>query len=149
MAIIPSKSTKHGFKWKLTSLSTCRVFDHICMLNSLAVRGRRSRLVSSLAFGTTIYEISSFFTKIGNMYIKWKLKTFQIRIWHGKVWFVMKNLQKIGFLWFLPSVLRGFLAAGPVRTALGTKIGQVIPGTSQIFYISLLAQTCSKWIKLV
>ena len=75
IAIFPSKSTKHGLKWKLTSLPICRVFDHLSMLNSLVVRGRRSSLVWSLAFGTTIFENASFFTYIGNMYIKWKLKT--------------------------------------------------------------------------
>ena len=78
------------------------------MLNSLVVRGRWSSLVWLRAFGTTIFEILSFFTYIGNMYIKWKLKTFQIRIWHEKVWFVMKNLQKIGILRFLPLVLMRF-----------------------------------------
>ena len=76
ITIFPSKSTKHGLKWKLTSLPICRVFDHFSMLNSLVVRGRRSSLVWSLAFGTTIFENASFFTYIGNMYIKWKLKTF-------------------------------------------------------------------------
>ena len=76
MANFPPKSTKHGLRWKLTSLPICRVFDHFSMLNSLVVRGRRSSLVWSLAFGTTIFENASFFTYIGNMYIKWKLKTF-------------------------------------------------------------------------
>ncbi len=75
IAIFPSKSTKHGLKWKLTSLPICRMFDHFSMLNGLVGRGRRSSLVWLLAFGTTIFEISSFFIYIGNMYIKWKLKT--------------------------------------------------------------------------
>ena len=79
------KSIKYGLKWKLTSLPICRVFDHFSLLNSLVVRGHRSSLVWSLAFGTTIFENSWFFTYIGNMYIKWKLKTFQIRIWHEKI----------------------------------------------------------------
>ena len=61
IAIFSSKSTKHGLKWKLTSSPICRVFDHFSMLNSLVGRGRRSTLVCLLAFGTTIFEISSFF----------------------------------------------------------------------------------------
>ena len=97
IAIFPSKSTKHGPKWKLTSLPICRVFDHFSMLNSLVVRGRRSSLVWSLAFGTTIFEILKFFTNIGNMYIKWKLKTFQIRIWHKKYNLLWKNCKKLIF----------------------------------------------------
>ena len=39
------KSTKQGFKWKLTSLSTCRVFEHHPKFNSFAIRWRRSSLI--------------------------------------------------------------------------------------------------------
>ena len=102
IAIFPFKSTKHGFKWKLTSLPYCREFDHLSMLNSLVVRWRRSSLIWPLSFGTTIFENLSFFTYMGNIYIKWKLKTFQIWIWHKKIQFLMKNLQKIEFSRFLP-----------------------------------------------
>ena len=40
-----SKSTKQGHKWKLASLSTCRVFEHHPKLDSLAVRWRRNSLL--------------------------------------------------------------------------------------------------------
>ena len=108
IAIFPSKSTKQGLKWNMTSLPYCRVFDHFSMLNSLVVKWHRNSLAWSLAFGITIFEISLFFTYISNMYIKSKLKTFQIRIWHEKISFIMKNLQKIDFSWFLRSVSMRF-----------------------------------------
>ena len=102
------KSTKHDLKWKLASSPICRVFDHFSMLNSLVVRWRRSSLVWPRSFGTTIFENLSFFTYMGNMYIKWKLKTFQIWIWHKKIQFLMKNLQKIEFSWLLPQFDENF-----------------------------------------
>ena len=39
------KSTKQGLKWKLTSLYTCRVFEHHPKLHSFAVRRHRSWLL--------------------------------------------------------------------------------------------------------
>ena len=39
------KSTKHGLKWKLASLSTSRAFEHHPKLHSFVVRCRRSSLL--------------------------------------------------------------------------------------------------------
>ena len=39
------KSTKHGLKWKLASLSTYRAFEHHPKLHSFVVRCRRSSLL--------------------------------------------------------------------------------------------------------
>ena len=43
-----------------------------------------------LAFEAKIFENSHFFTYIGNMYIKWKLESFYIQIWHKKIELVIK-----------------------------------------------------------
>ena len=40
-----SWNTKHGLKWKLTSLSTSRAFEHLPKLHSFVVRWRRSSLL--------------------------------------------------------------------------------------------------------
>ena len=51
-----SKSTKHDLKWKLGSLSTKRVIEHIAMMYSFARRGRQSSLVWLWKFASFWYE---------------------------------------------------------------------------------------------
>ena len=51
----PCKSFINGLKWKLTSLSTCRVFEHHPKLHSFAVRWRRSSLLWPRKFSNFRY----------------------------------------------------------------------------------------------
>ena len=60
------------------------------------------------AFGTTIFENSSFLTNIDNMYIKWKLRTFWIQIWHKKYNLLWKKLHKKSFSKFSSHFLLHF-----------------------------------------
>ena len=107
-----SKWIKHGLKWKLGSLSTKRVIEHIAMMYSFARRGRQSSLVWLWKFASFWYEKFEnlpFFTYIGNMYIKWKLKTFWIQIWHKKIQFALKFFAKNGFFKiFVPALTKFF-----------------------------------------
>ena len=69
--IFSSKWTKHDLKWKLGSLSTKRVIEHIAMMYSFARRGRQSSLVWLWKFASFWYEKFEnppFLTYIGNMY---------------------------------------------------------------------------------
>ena len=43
--VFHQKSTKHGLKWKLASLSTSRAFEHLPKLHSFVIRWRRSSLL--------------------------------------------------------------------------------------------------------
>ena len=99
------KSTKHDLKWKLASLSTYRAFEHHPKLNTFVVSWRRSSLLWPLMFGTTILENLWFLTYMDNIYIKWKLKTFYIHIWHKKMPFVMKKFEKNKFFKIFVSFL--------------------------------------------
>ena len=56
IAIFPSKSVKHGLKWKLTSLPNCRVLDYFSRLHSFAVRWRRSNLLWPWKFSSFQYH---------------------------------------------------------------------------------------------
>ena len=99
------KSTKHDLKWKLASLSTYRVFEHHPKLHTFVVSWRRSSLLWLIMFGTTILENLWFLTYMDNIYIKWKLKTFYIHIWHKKMPFVMKKFEKNKFFKIFVSFL--------------------------------------------
>ena len=95
------KSFINGLKWKLPSLSTCRVFEHHPKFHSFDVRWRKSSLLWPQKFANFWYYNFwkiTFLICIDNMYIKWKLKTFYIQIWHQKIKFVMKQFAWYEFL---------------------------------------------------
>ena len=69
------KSFIKGLKWKLASLSTCRVFEHHPKLCSFAVRWRRSRLLWPRKFSSFRY------------YNFWKVVIFDL---HGQYVYQMK-----------------------------------------------------------
>ena len=50
------KSTKHGLKWKLVSLSTYRAFEHHPKLHSFVVRWHRSSLLWPRKFSSFRYH---------------------------------------------------------------------------------------------
>ena len=54
--IFHHKSTKHGLKWKLASLSTSRAFEHLPKLHSFIVRWRRSSLLWPRKFSSFRYH---------------------------------------------------------------------------------------------
>ena len=79
------KSTKQDFKWKLASLFINWVLEHHPRLYSFAINWHQSSLLWPWKFGSQLLKISQFLSYIDNMYIKWKLQTFYIQIWHKKV----------------------------------------------------------------
>ena len=62
-----------------------------------------------------------------NIYIKWKLKSFQIDIWYWKVLFDKKYLRKLNFWKFLISFLQK-------KIFFERKIFQIFLYNSQIFF---------------
>ena len=71
----PWKSFIKGLKWKLASLSTCRVFEHHPKLHSFAMRWRRSSLLWPRKFSSFRY------------YNFWKVVIFDL---HGQYVYQMK-----------------------------------------------------------
>ena len=118
------KSTKHDLKWKLASLSTYRAFEHHPKLHTFVVSWRRSSLLWPLMFGTTILENLWFLTYMDNIYVKWKLKTLYIYIWHQKMPFVMKKFEKNKFFKIFVSF---FMAIFFFKTRIFRKIYYTTP----------------------
>ena len=73
--VFHQKSTKHGLKWKLASLSTSRAFEHLPKLHSFVVRRRLSSLLWPRKFSSFRYH---------NF---WKLVIFDL---HGQYVYQMK-----------------------------------------------------------
>ena len=84
--VFHQKSTKHGLKWKLASLSTYRAFEHHPKLHSFVVRCRRSSLLSPRKFSNFRY------------YNFWK---FIIFVLHGQYVYQMKagNILHSNLTW--------------------------------------------------
>ena len=84
--VFQQKSTKHGLKWKLASLSTSRAFEHLPKLHSFVVRWRRSSLLWPRKFSNfQCYNFWNFvvFCPIWTICISnesWKHSTFKFDI---------------------------------------------------------------------
>ena len=93
--VFHQKSTKHGLKWKLTSLSTSRAFEHLSTLHSFVVRRRRSSLLWPRKFSNfRCYNFWNFvvFCPIWTICISnenWKHSTFKFDI---KNWTCYKKI---------------------------------------------------------
>ena len=101
----PPNQSKHGLKWNFASLHTFRNFEKIPRFCSFAVGLHQSELVWKFPIWPDNFQKFTIFIYIDNIYIKWKLKTFYIHIWHKKMPFVMKKFEKNKFFKIFVSFL--------------------------------------------